>query len=78
VANERAARYDAGLMMRWVLIAVGLLLDLFGTIWLLQGLSILPGTFMRGSMTWVVIGVVMEIVGLGLVVLGLRMRPANR
>ena len=64
--------------MRWVLIAVGLLLDLFGTIWLLQGLSILPGTFMRGSMTWVVIGVVMEIVGLGLVVLGLRMRPASR
>ena len=63
--------------MRWVLIAVGIILDLFGTVWLLQGLNILPGSFMTGSTFWAVAGFVTDIVGLGLIVFGARWRPAG-
>jgi len=64
-------------MMRWVLIVVGVVLDLMGTIWLLQGLNLLPGTFMRGSMLWVGIGFVVDIIGLALILIGARMRPVK-
>jgi hypothetical protein len=63
--------------MRWVLIVVGAVLDLMGTVWLLQGLNLLPGTFMRGSMLWVGIGLVMDVVGVGLIVYGARRRPSG-
>ena len=64
--------------MRWLLIVVGVILDLLGTIWMLQGLTLLPGTFMRGDPTWVVIGIVMDVVGVGLILFGLTRRPAPR
>jgi hypothetical protein len=65
-------------MMRWVVIAVGVMLDLLGTIWLLQGLNVLPGSFMTGSLFWAGMGVLLEIVGIGLIIFGARMRPASR
>ena len=58
--------------MRWVLIAVGIIMDLLGTVWLLQGLTLLPGTFMRGNPTWIVIGAIVDVVGIGLLLFGLR------
>jgi hypothetical protein len=64
--------------MRWALIVVGLILDLMGTVWLLQGLSLLPGTFMRGNPTWIVIGAVMDVVGIALILTGARMKPLGR
>jgi hypothetical protein len=62
--------------MRWVLIVVGVIMDLLGTIWLLQGLTLLPGTFMRGNPTWIVIGALVDVVGIGLILLGLTRRRA--
>jgi hypothetical protein len=64
--------------MRWAMIAVGVILDLLGTVWLLQGLSLLPGTFMRGNPTWVVIGLIMDVVGIALILTGARLRPLGR
>jgi len=64
--------------MRWVLIVVGAILDLLGTVWLLQGLTLLPGTFMRGNPTWIVIGAVVDVVGVALIVYGARRRPMPR
>ena len=64
-------------MMRWIVIVIGVVLALFGTVWLLQGLSILPGTFMRGSQLWVIIGGAVALVGLALVVTGARRRPSR-
>jgi hypothetical protein len=64
--------------MRWALIVVGLIVDLIGTVWLLQGLSLLPGTFMRGNPTWIVIGAVMDVVGIALVFTGARLKPVSR
>lgn len=56
----------------WVMLGVGLLLDLIGTIWLLQGTGILPGSFMTGQLFWAGAGIVAMIVGMALVVLAMR------
>jgi hypothetical protein len=50
------------------------LLTIGGLVWALQGLNLLPGTFMRGSMMWVGIGAATFVVSLGL--LGLMNRRA--
>src|SRR4051794_6947182 len=63
--------------MRWILIVVGAVLDLLGIVWLLQGLNVLPGSFMTGQLFWAGAGLAMDILGMGLIVLGLRWRPAS-
>jgi hypothetical protein len=35
---------------------VGILLVLFGSIWFLQGINLLPGSFMTGQIRWAVYG----------------------
>ena len=60
--------------MRIILNIVGVLMMLMGTIWFLQGINILPGSFMTGQIRWAVYGSVTALVGLGLVVAG-RRRP---
>ena len=54
--------------MRYVLLIVGGLMILMGGVWLLQGIGILPGSFMTGQMFWAVMGAAFLAVG-GLVVL---------
>jgi hypothetical protein len=54
--------------MRIVLNIVGVLLVLIGSIWFLQGINVLPGSFMSGQMRWAVRGGILVIAGvLGLV-----------
>lgn len=53
--------------MRWVGIIVGLLLCLTGAIWVLQGINILPGSFMTGHLFWAAAGVVALVVGVVLI-----------
>lgn len=61
--------------MRWVWLILGVLLVLSGVTWTLQGLDLLGGTGgMNGVKIWAVIGPITAIVGLLLVVLGLRKR----
>jgi hypothetical protein len=64
--------------MRWVALIVGVLLVLAGAVWALQGAGILPGSVMTGQSFWLVAGIVAVIIGIGLVVAGLRMRPVRR
>lgn len=54
--------------MRWVLNIVGVLLILIGSVWFLQGINILLGSFMSGQMQWTIIGIVAVIIGIGLLV----------
>jgi hypothetical protein len=42
------------------------LLILAGGVWTLQGLNLLPGTFMRGDPQWVINGMITILVGVGL------------
>ena len=52
-------------MKPWMRYTLGVLLVLFGALWFLQGINVLPGTFMRGSTLWTVIGAVVALAGLG-------------
>jgi hypothetical protein len=61
--------------MKLTLRIVGVLLALMGAVWLLQGLSVLPGTFMVGQTRWVVNGAIAVVIGLVLVVASRPRRP---
>jgi hypothetical protein len=52
--------------MRIFLNIVGVLLILVGGVWFLQGINILPGSFMTGNPQWAVNGGIAIIIGLGL------------
>ncbi len=56
-----------------ILGAIGILV---GAVWILQGAGVLPGSFMTGQRTWLIIGIVVAIVGLALAYNGIR-RPAR-
>jgi len=56
---------------------VGALLALFGTIWFLQGINVLPGSFMTGQIRWAVYGGIAMAVGIGLL-LGAARRRRDR
>lgn len=58
--------------MHWVLLIVGVLLDLIGSIWMLQGMNVLPGSFMTGQPFWAGAGAVSVIVGMALVIFAMR------
>jgi hypothetical protein len=42
----------------------GVLLALIGCVWFLQGINVLPGSFMTGQTEWAVYGVLTLVVGL--------------
>lgn len=58
--------------MRYILLAAGALLIFLGSVWFLQGINVLPGSFMTGQTEWAVYGAITVIVGLFLFVRGRR------
>ena len=46
-------------MKRGVLTTLAVLLDLTGIVWILQGIGVLPGSFMTGQIVWAAIGAVL-------------------
>jgi hypothetical protein len=52
--------------MRIALNIVGALLVFIGSVWVLQGVNVLPGSFMSGQMRWAVRGGVAAIAGIAL------------
>jgi len=50
--------------MRIVLNIAGVLLVLIGCIWFLQGINVLPGSFMTGQTRWAVRGGILVIAGI--------------
>jgi hypothetical protein len=45
---------------------LGLLMVLVGAVWTLQGFGLIGGSFMTGSTTWLVIGLVLAVAGVAL------------
>ena len=52
--------------MRIVMIVAGVLCLLLGCVWILQGINILPGSFMTGQTKWAIYGGLLVIIGIGL------------
>jgi hypothetical protein len=48
---------------------------LVGLIWILQGVNVLPGSFMTGHIQWAVFGVILAAVGIALTYWVTRPRP---
>lgn len=61
-------------MMRRGLLALALLLWLFGGIWLLQGINVLSGSVMSGDPFWAQVGGVLVVLGFGALYVS-RRRP---
>ena len=57
---------------RIVLIVLGVIAVIGGVIWVGQGTGVIPGSFMTGDRTWLVIGLIVGVVGIILLALGLR------
>jgi multisubunit Na+/H+ antiporter MnhG subunit len=58
--------------MRIVMMVAGVLLLFVGCVWILQGINVLPGSFMTGQTKWAVIGAITVIIGIVLIVLSRR------
>ena len=52
--------------MKIALSIVGVLLVLAGGVWFLQGINILPGSFMTGQVRWAINGGIAIVIGAGL------------
>jgi hypothetical protein len=54
--------------MKMLLTIIGVLLVLMGGIWFLQGINVLPGSFMTGQIRWAIYGGIAAGVGVILIV----------
>jgi hypothetical protein len=52
--------------MKVTLNIVGIMLVVFGAIWFLQGINVLPGSFMTGQIRWAVYGGIAMAAGVGI------------
>jgi len=64
--------------MKITLNIVGGLLVVFGAIWFLQGINVLPGSFMTGQIRWAIIGGIAVAAGGSLLVVANRQRLGGR
>jgi hypothetical protein len=56
---------------------VGVILVVFGTVWFLQGINVLPGSFMTGQTRWSVYGSIAFVLGVGLLLRANRRRRSR-
>lgn len=64
------------IIVRIILSIVGALVALMGAVWFLQGINILPGSFMTGQPQWAIYGAIAVVIGIGLLVLANRRRTS--
>ncbi|PKO02516.1 MAG: hypothetical protein CVU43_07515 [Chloroflexi bacterium HGW-Chloroflexi-5] len=63
-------------MKKIILNVLGVLLILGGGVWILQGINVLPGSFMTGQIKWAVYGSISAVVGIALLVLANRRKTS--
>ena len=52
--------------MKIVCYIVSVILILLGGVWILQGVNILPGSFMTGHIQWAIYGAILVVLGIAL------------
>jgi hypothetical protein len=60
--------------VNWIRTIIGVVLTGFGLLWFLQGINLVPGSFMSGSTFWAIVGPIAALAGLGV----LSYRPKSR
>jgi len=60
--------------MKVSLIVFGVMLILAGGVFFLQGINVLPGSYMKGDPQWAINGGILIIVGIGLILWAKRLR----
>ena len=60
--------------MRIALNVVGVLCLLSGGVWFLQGINIIPGSFMTGQTKWAIYGGLLLVAGIAVLILANRRR----
>jgi hypothetical protein len=63
--------------MRTIGKVLGVLMVLGGGVWILQGINLLPGSFMTGDPRWAVRGAVLAVLGIILFVVASRRGPRS-
>lgn len=63
--------------MKWLLNILGVILLLIGIVWLLQGVNLLPGSFMSGKMMYGVLGIILGALGVVLLIYNNRWGKAE-
>lgn len=58
-------------------IVLGALSILMGVVWVLQGINVLPGSFMTGDLQWSFRGGALAVFGLVLLMVSMRKTKAN-
>jgi hypothetical protein len=62
--------------MRIIIVAIGIVLALFGALWALQGFGVVGGSPMSNTTTWSVIGPITVLVGIAIAVVGWRRKSS--
>ena len=63
--------------MRIALRIVGAFLILAGGVWFLQGINVLPGSFMTGQIRWAIYGGTAVVAGIALIMLASRRKAPS-
>ena len=61
-----------------LVLTIGSVLIIIGGVWALQGVGLIPGSFMTGRLLWLGIGSIVAVVGVGCVLFGLSVWPSKR
>ena len=64
--------------MNKAMLLAGVVLDLTGVVWILQGFSVLPGSFMTGQMMWAYIGIAVSMIGSVMIWIAVRGGASER
>jgi uncharacterized membrane protein HdeD (DUF308 family) len=62
----------------WLPMAIGILFVVVGAVWALQGLNVLTDSVMSDNKTWALVGPIMVLVGLILIIVGVRHRARSK
>jgi LPXTG-motif cell wall-anchored protein len=60
--------------MKIILSILGVLFILAGGVWFLQGINVIPGSFMTGQTQWAIYGAIALLAGIGLLIFANRRR----
>jgi hypothetical protein len=63
--------------MRIFLNVIAVILLLVGGVWFLQGINVIPGSFMTGQSQWAIYGSIAFVAGIGLLVFANRKKASS-